>query len=44
MKFEENWPWGFREVVQRYGRADGHTNDGQGVITTVHPEPLAQVY
>ena len=20
MKFEENWPWNFREVVQRWGR------------------------
>ena len=42
-KFEENWPMGFREeVVQRCGRTD----DGQPtdrVITTAHPESLAQV-
>ena len=41
MKFEENWPRGFRgEVVQRgYGRTD----NGRQVITIAHPEPFAQV-
>ena len=43
-KFEEIWPRGFRgEVVQRCGRTDGRTNDGQGVITIAHPEHSAQV-
>ena len=37
MKFEEIWPRGFRgEVVQM-------CDDGQGVLTIAHPEPLAQV-
>ena len=40
MKFEENWPSGFREeVVQMCGWMD----DGLGVITIAHPEPSAQV-
>ena len=40
MKFEENWPRGFRgEVVQMCGQMDG----GRRVITIAHPEPLAQV-
>ena len=40
MKFEENWPNGFRaEVVQKYGRTD----DRRQVITIAHTEPLAQV-
>ena len=42
MKFQENWPRGFRrEVIQKCGRTDGWI-DGQQVITTAHPEPLAQ--
>ena len=41
MKFEENWPRGFREeVVQMCGWTD---NDGWQVITKAHPESLAQV-
>ena len=46
MKFEEIWLRGFRgEVVQRCERMDrdGQTDDGWGVITIAHPEPLAQV-
>ena len=45
MKFEENWPRGFRgEVVQRYVRTmDRQKDDGQGIITIPHPEPSAQV-
>ena len=40
MKFEENWPRDFGgEVVQRCGLSD----DGRGVITIDHPEPLAQM-
>ena len=39
MKFEEIWPTGFREVVQRCER----TEDGLLVITIAHPKPLAQV-
>ena len=41
MKFEENWPRGFRgEVVQLCGRM---MDNGQQVITIAHPEPLSQV-
>ena len=45
MKFEENWTRGFREeVVQRYEWTDnGRKDNGQRVITIVHPEPSAQV-
>ena len=45
MKFEENWPRGFKgEVVQRCLRtSDGRTDDELQVITIAHPEPLAQV-
>ena len=47
MKFEEIWPRGFREVVQRCERMnrrmDRRTDDRQGVITIAHPEPLTQV-
>ena len=51
MKFEENWPKGYRyrgEVAQRCGRttedrqADNGrttTDDRRQVITTAHPEP-----
>ena len=39
MMFKENWPRGFREVVQRCGQMD----DGRQVISIAHPEPLAQV-
>ena len=49
MKFQENWPKGFRgEVVQRcgrtdLGRTDGRTmdDDGRQVITIAHPEPCS---
>ena len=34
MKFEENWPRGFRGVVQRCLQVD----DGQQVITIGHPD------
>ena len=38
MKFEENWPRGYRgEVVQRCGRTDV----GQQVITIAHSEPCS---
>ena len=44
MKFEEIWPKGFREeVVQMCEGTDGWTDDGWGVITIAHPEPLAQI-
>ena len=43
MKFEENWPRGFRrEVVQGVDgpKEDGWTDDDRRqVITTAHPEP-----
>ena len=39
MKFEEIWPWVFREVVQRCEQTDGRTR----VITMAQPEPSAQV-
>ena len=40
MKFEENWPRGYRgEVVQRSGQTDDTANDGQQEITIAHPEP-----
>ena len=39
MKFEENWPRGFKgEVVQRCERTD---DDGRQVITIAHPEPCS---
>ena len=39
MKFEENWPRGYRgEVVQRCGRTD---NNRWQVITKAHPEPCS---
>ena len=45
MKFEENWPRGYRgEVVQRCGRTDdGRTTtiDGRQVITIAHPKPCS---
>ena len=43
MKFEENWPRGYSEVVQRCGRTDGRTpmDDGRQVITIAHPEPCS---
>ena len=37
MTLEENWPWGFREVVQMCGRTD----DGRQVITISYPEPCS---
>ena len=40
MKFEENWPRDYREVVQRCGRTD---DDGRQVITIAHPEPCSGV-
>ena len=46
MKFQENWPRGFRgKIVRMCGRTtDGRTaDDGQQVITIAHPEPSAQV-
>ena len=43
MKFEDNWPRGFRgEIVQRCERTDGRRrDDGRQVITT-HPQPSAE--
>ena len=39
MKFEENWPRGYRgEVVQMCERTD---DDGWKVITIAHPEPCS---
>ena len=46
MKFEENWPRGFKiEVVQRCGLTmNGWTDKGGQQVTTIaHPEPSAQV-
>ena len=44
MKFVEIWSRGFNgEVVQMCERTNRRTDDGQGVITIAHPEPLAQV-
>ena len=53
MKIEENWARGLRgEVAQRCGWTDDRwtmdnrwqtMDDGRGVITTAHPEPLVQV-
>ena len=47
IKFEEIWPRGFREVVQRCEqtdrRMDGQMDDRRRVITIAHPEPLAQL-
>ena len=40
MKFEENWPRDYREVVQRCGWTD---DDGRQVITIAHPEPCSGV-
>ena len=39
MNCEENWPRGFREVVQRCGWINGQTDDGWQVITIAQPEP-----
>ena len=45
IKFEEIWPRGLEEKsfkgVNRW--TDGQTNNRHRVITTAHPEPLAQV-
>ena len=46
MKFEENWPRGYREeVVQRCGWTDDGSqmtsDDGRQVITIAHPEPCS---
>ena len=43
MKFEDFGPGVSEEVVQRCERTDGWTDDGRGVITIAHSEPLAQV-
>ena len=46
MKFEENWPMGFREVIQRCGRMtdDRRTeNDGRQVSTITHSELSAEL-
>ena len=44
IKFEENWPRGFRgEVIQRCERMDRRTTDGRRLITIAHPETLAQM-
>ena len=44
MKFEENWPSGFRgKVVQGCGRTDGRPDDGRQVIRIAHRVPSAQV-
>ena len=45
VKFEEMWP-GVSEDKSFKGvnrQTDGQTDDGRRVITTAHPEPLAQV-
>ena len=39
MKFQENWPRGFREESQGCGQMD----NGLEVITIAYPEPSAQV-
>ena len=36
MKFEENWPRGYREVVQRCGQMDN-----RWTIIIAHPEPCS---
>ena len=42
MKFEENWPRGFRgEVVQRCRQISHGLTDRWGVITIAHPESSA---
>ena len=49
MKFEENWPRGNREVVQKCDRTydertdDGRTttDDGRQMIIITHPEPCS---
>ena len=44
MKFEKNWPRGYRiEVVRMCERMDDRRmdDDGRQVITLAHPEPCA---
>ena len=42
MKFEENWPRGFRRGRSKVW-TDGRPDEGRQVITIARLEPLAQV-
>ena len=43
MKFEENWPRGFRSRSKVWMMNGRTMDDGRQVITIAHPKPSAQV-